>query len=182
MSTGVWRIAAASVATVISLAGCSADDGPGPTVLASRTASARPSPSAPAAPSALTPQGAADFARYFFDVVETAYLTGSTATLKSLSTPECVACSRYVQSIESVYGHGGKFVGGDFNIRFAEAPAFEGAKSTVSVLVDITRTDELAADGAVVKSDPPQSRVEGNLDLTKSTGSWRVLEFSVVAK
>ncbi len=171
---GWVAICAVAAAT---LAGCSGGDGPAPTVLSSISPRSSSSTPVSSAPTALTPQGAAAFARYFFTVLDTAYNTGDTTTLESISAPECVACRRYISSIRQVYDDGGRFEGGSTTVRFAEAPRLStSTQAEVDAVFDISAIRALANDGSEIFNEDaiPGRRV--TIQLSRREGSWRVQE------
>ncbi|HVE64723.1 MAG TPA: DUF6318 family protein [Mycobacteriales bacterium] len=177
--SGVGRLVAICVVSALTTAGCSGDDSPGPAVLASLSAEPSPSRLVSAVPSALTPQGAADFARYFFQVLDAAYNTGDTSTLEAISAPGCKVCDRYISSIKEIYGRGGRYKGEETSVVFAEAPAFEGDVASVEVIVTFPPQMELAPDGSVASTSPGRTRATGELSLRKSRTAWSVIDFTL---
>ncbi len=156
------------------LAGCTdgADD---PTVLSSASPTPSPSPSISPPPSEATPQGAAAFARYWYDVLNQAGASGNTTLLRQLSAPQCQTCANFIGSIETVYPKG-RFRGGRHLVRFAEAPAFSGRTAQVSILVDIGRTDVLDSSGKVLQSEPAAEGVELEMTLSRRDSGWIVID------
>ncbi|HVE64488.1 MAG TPA: DUF6318 family protein, partial [Mycobacteriales bacterium] len=130
-----------------------------------------------AVPSALTPQGAADFARYFFEVLDAAYNTGDTSTLEAISAPGCKVCDRYISSVKSAYGAGEMFMAGETVVRFAEAPAYTAPVAEVDIVVDFPKVDKRAADGSVAQVAAASKGDRGRMSLTSATGRWQLQEF-----
>jgi hypothetical protein len=184
------------VVVVLALGGCGGSASPVP------SASASPSPSAAASPSAspsasVAPSGApsaspttvpsppadADertasgvqaFARYFFDVVNHAYATGSTATLKKLSSKDCKTCANWLANIDAVYGAGGRIRGSQVRVVSSSAAA-PGETALVNVETVVSEQVELDAKGKTVKTYPEE---KGLLVLTleRVDAGWQVRE------
>jgi len=166
------------------LAGCSQDDPPASTL---PPLSVAPSPSAPSAepvPSAAqaaTPQGAAEFARFWFATLNDSAGNGDTQLLERISSPDCLACNGFTQSIGRLYAAGGRIEGGVFEVRAAEAPAIEpkAATARVTVVYDVTPSRQIAGDGTVLRSVEALVGVDGDMRLTRQDGEWRVSELTV---
>ena len=166
------------VAACVAVAGCSGNDYKAktlPTLTPSPSASASASHPATAI-SALTPAGAAAFARHWFDVLNRAAATGETKELRALGAPDCRACKAFADSIDAIW-KSGRIEGGVFSVVFAEAPGL--AKPTVarvSVQYNVTATKHLDAAGHVTKSVPPLKAINGEMTLVRSNDSWLLRE------
>lgn len=170
------RWAGALPLAVALLAGCTdgADD---PTILPSASTTASPSPTISPPPSAATPQGAAAFARYWYDVLNKATATGDTKLLRQLSSPDCRSCSRLITSIDAIYAGGGHVRGGGYAIRLAEAPALRaGDAATVTVIYDLPPAEEVTVDGKVVQRFPETRNGEAEIALRRLDRGWVVAD------
>jgi hypothetical protein len=172
------RSAAALLLALTLSAGCGgAEEVPRslPPVTAAPSASASPSLAVPSAATAETPQGAAEFARFWFATLNAAARTGDTAELRAISAPDCQTCDAFAKSIEDLYGPGGRIEGGVFTVVAAEAPALEpGATSArVTVIYDVSPTKQVGANGEELRSTPALKGVDGDMELRRVAGEWR---------
>ncbi|MDQ3715510.1 MAG: DUF6318 family protein [Actinomycetota bacterium] len=166
------------------LAGCSQDDPPASTL---PPLSVAPSPSAPSAEpvptaaQAATPQGAAEFARFWFTTLNEAARTGDTQPLERISAPDCPACIRFVESIGGLYASGGRIEGGVFVVREAEAPALDPSVATarVTVIYDVSPSRQIDANGMVLRSVEALTGIDGDMRLVRQEGVWRVSSLTV---
>lgn len=163
---------------------CSGSGGSaGPATLPPITATPSATPTAVAVPTeatAATPEAAAAFARYWFDILNQAARSGDTSRLRLLSDPACSTCERFAASIESLYRPGGRIEGGLFTIASAEAAGLEtGATSTrVLVIYDVTPTRQISGSGAVMQETGALRGQTGDLTLTRAPNGWILKEFS----
>ena len=99
-------VAAVAVAAVVGAGatGCSRSDKAStlPTPAPSSSVATTPAPTYPA-----TPDGAADFARHYYALINQAFQTGRTEELRTLSLPSCESCQRLADSAEALYRNGG---------------------------------------------------------------------------
>lgn len=169
--------AAAGAVALTALAACSSDPAP-PSTLPSLSAAPSTSPSAAAVPSeaaAATPEGAAEFARFFYAQVTRGFQTQDSSLVSALSLPTCKTCSNYVRSIDSVRADKLTVEGGDFQLYLAVAPGQgQPSEARVDVGWDFTAVKYLNEAGEVVEEGPAVSRVEEQLDLVRIDGEWRV--------
>lgn len=176
---------AAAVAALLALGatGCAEAD-PAPRTLpalATPTASATPNvPPVPVEAEAVTPQGAAAFARHWFDALNSAIATGDAAALRSLSVKECTACEGFAFSAEETKRLGERYIGGHFTVRFAEAPAItDPSRAAVTVIYDRSLCRLVGQDGATLKTFAAKANVAGEMTLVAVAGSWRARELAV---
>ena len=144
------------------------------------TATTAPSPTSAPVPTeaqAETPQGAAAFARHWFDTLNAAAQTGQTGDLRALGYPGCEACNNFAESIDVLYTDGGGIRGGVFTVVAAESPDdVDVAEATVTVVYDVTPTEQLAKDGSVDRQIEALQKVEGEMTLVRGAGGWLVRE------
>lgn len=143
--------------------------------VASASPSAAPAVVPPSA-QAETPQGAAAFARFWFETLNAAARTGDTTELRAISRPDCETCGAFAKSIEDLYRPGGRIEGGVFTVVAAEAPALPPGTSSarVTVIYDVSPTKQLGANGEVLRTTPALKGIDGDMGLSRIEGEWRV--------
>lgn len=163
--------------------GCGAEEET-PRALPSVSVTTAPSPTAAPVPTeaqAETPQGAAAFARFWFDTLNNAAATGETDALRELAHPECQACTNFADSIDVLYEDGGGIRGGVFTVVVAESPGDDDpAAATVTVIYDVTPTQQLAQDGSVAQQIEALDDVNGEMTLVRQQSGWFVRELVTV--
>lgn len=170
----------AAVVLSLSLVGCSEDPVPNPLP---PLPTASPSPSVVAAPSpppealAETPQGAAAFAEYYFDVVNAASLSANASPLRNLSSSDCGGCQNIIQAIEAPATPGETVDGGLFDVLFAEAPPAQEGVVPVELQYVITALRVLGDQGEVLRSKPRSEPISAQLFLQRTAGTWSVRSF-----
>jgi hypothetical protein len=172
------RSVAAALGLTLCLAACS-EEAREPSALPTLDPSASPTSSeaAEATPTGIdapTPEGAGAFARYWFTALNEAARSGDTATLRSLSDESCETCRLYAESIEDLYGPGGRIEGGVFSLRAAEAPGLEpnASEARVTVVFDVTATRQVGADGETLREVPALSAVAAEMLLRRTDSGW----------
>lgn len=171
------RAVAAGLAASLLLAGCSGDEEQPRTLPPAPSAS--PSPVVLPVPPEATPetaQGAAAFARYFFDVVvNSAYGTVDPRQIEVLSTTACNSCDNIVADIERLRDAGLRVYGKRFKLVFAEASP---AESDGSIVVDFRFSSdpylERDASGATVREEPAQIDQDAQVKLVRRNRAWAV--------
>jgi hypothetical protein len=101
------------------LAGCGSTSAADPLPTTSPTPSTT-TPAVPTLPKAAkqnTKAGAFAFAKHYIDLVNYAQATGDTKVLKAIEAPGCGSCRASRKALESLFGHGGRIVGGSTSIR-----------------------------------------------------------------
>lgn len=160
------------------LAGCSQDDPPASTL---PPLSVAPSPSAPSAepvPSAAqaaTPQGAGEFARYFYEQVEQAFVDRDPERVRRLSAPGCRTCADFIESLTRLRDNGERVDGAVYDILAAEAPSSNGETTTVTVIYNGPPVVRYAADGTIIAEEPEVRFMEEELVLVRAAGAWLVM-------
>ena len=109
----------------------------GPAGESSGAASVSPEPSAPEPSASASPAGDSRTAveqavRAYLDAANAAMATGDTAALRALSTPEC-SCLRLAESIEELYGSGGRAEGARWDLEDLTVVDVTGASASVRV-------------------------------------------------
>ena len=172
------RGALTALCVAAALAGCS--DDPEPRTLPP-LASASPSPSVVPMPSeaaAETPEGAAAFARYYFDVVVNAgFATGDAALLRSVSHPDCDGCNNLIQAVEEEVAPGERIEGGIFEVVFSEAPPVEAGDVIVDLRYGVSELRVLDSDGKVLRRTPADLGIDAQLRLVRQGRGWIVRGF-----
>jgi hypothetical protein len=82
--------------------------------------------------------GAANFVLYWVKVSNYAALTGDTDLLRTISTPDCEGCNRYIRLYEKTYADGGYFRGGDRSLDDVSTTS-DGAITYISASLVATR-------------------------------------------
>lgn len=161
------------------LAGC-AGDGERPPALPPLTATPSPSPSVEAAPTGIaapTPEGAAEFVRYFYAQVELGYQRKDPNLVARLSAPGCSACARFVSSITRLRANNERVEGLVYDITFAAAPATDGLVARVDIIYNGPEVVRYDATGQVVNREPAAAGAEEQVDLVEApAGGWLVAE------
>jgi hypothetical protein len=179
------RLVPVFLALCVSVGACS-DGGEEPDAaptLPAITESPSPSPEPDAVPpqaTEATPEGAAEFVRYWFDSLNQAAQDGDTETLKAVSDPACETCSRFISSIENLYGPGGRIEGGQFNVTAVEAQSVpaEAREAKALVVYDVTPTRQVGPQGETILQVEALSNETGDLVLARTPAGWTLKEFS----
>lgn len=159
------------------LTGCSSSNNDKPRVLPvispGAVNSLPPAGAAPTGMAAPTPQGAAAFARHWFDTLNGAARTGRTVDLSSLSSSDCHSCTTFVNGIRQAYLNG-RIEGGVFKVLLAEAPGFppDAPAVRVNVVYNVSPTQIIDKSGIVRKTVPQRSGINADATLRRSGQSW----------
>ena len=171
------RAGLTALCVVAALAGCTEAAAPAPlpsVPTASPTAAALPIPPE-ATPE--TPQGAAAFTRYYFDVVNRAFVAGDASDVRRLSDPECEGCNNLVRAIEEEPDPGERIEGGEFEVIFAESPPVEGGDVIVDLRYAVTELRVVGQDGRVIRTTPAEPGIDAQLRLIREGQAWVVRGF-----
>lgn len=153
-------------------AGCGEDEEQ-PRALPSVAASSKTAPSPTPAPvpteaQAETPQGAAQFARFFYAEVQRAYELEDPEIVETLSSSECQACRRFIASLTAIRDEGETVTPVRYDIVAAEAPALTGPEVRVDVIYDSPKIIRKEADGAMISTEPGVKNYQEQLLLVRS--------------
>lgn len=171
------RTSLAPVAAVLLLAACSAEPEPDPLP---PVPTASPSPVVlplPTEAAAATPQGAAAFTRYYFEILNQAFATGDSAPVRALSDPGCDSCNRLIGAIEEEPTPGERIEGGDYRIVFAESPPAESGDVIVELRYALTEVRVVSPDGNLIRTKPGVPAVDAQLRLIRKGDAWIVRGF-----
>lgn len=177
-----------AVAVVLLAAGCGgSSDGDGPKVLPS------PSPTAlmSATPSATsvatgkdapTPEGAAEFAKFFYAEISRGFAERDPSIVSSLSLPTCKTCKLYVDSVAYVRDKGQRVEGGVFRIKFAVGSGEGKSEAVVDVGFDFMESKIFSRSGALADTTPAMAGVEEQMALKRVDGVWKVATLKRVVR
>lgn len=159
------------------VAACSADAEQPRTLPPAPSASPTAAAALPVPPEATpeTAQGAAAFARYFFEQVNAAYERREPELVRRLSTAECGSCAAVADDVARIRAANHVVEGDRYALTFAEAaPADENGRIIVDFGYNATPYVERDAENAVVKEFPAESGQEGQAMLIRVDGRWAV--------
>ena len=172
------RAGALGLVLVCALTGCSGDSGGEPQSLppvtpAPTTLAPSPTPSPSAYPQ--TPQGAADFARFFYEQVELAYGAKDPDRLQDLFSSGCQACARFTQTLEALEDGSASVEGAADEVLSSESPGEEGGFTVVVVQLDSGGATFRDRVGKIIVVEPPAlNTVE--MRLTRAGRNWQIAE------
>jgi hypothetical protein len=129
-----------------------------------------PTPSIPAFPK--TREGAANFARYYFDALNNAESSGNTAALAASSDGSCADCLNVIDFVTRSYANGGRIEGGLVHLEAAVAAPLTDESAVVSLVVNQDDGRVLTSTGALVNKIDRLSRVTAEIGLRWSSTSW----------
>lgn len=152
--------------------------GPTPTPSATGVVSATPTAAPPpvVVPSnarPATPQGAAAFARYYFQQVSRAFTRADGTALTELSDPACGTCRNYIAAAASLRQRAQHVDGDVIQVVNVESPPVTGAYAfvTVSALVPAHRI--VRNDRSLVEALPAGGKLQMILVLHATPIGWR---------
>ncbi len=174
------RAVASVVALTAALVGC-ASESEAPSTLPSLTGgpspSAAPSPaSTPSAVSAPNAEGASAFGRYFYEEIEEAFATRDPGRVAALSSPDCVICKRYIDSVTALRENDEHVDDYDITVLSSDAPATSDNMARVTVIYNDSASTRKDAKGRVLDSEPGRQNVAAELVLARQGASWVVTE------
>lgn len=136
----------------------------------------------PSEAAAETPEGAAAFARYYFDVVVNAsFVEGDSALLRSLSHAKCDGCNNLIEAVDEEVAPGERIEGGIFDVIFAEAPPVEAGDVIVDLRYAVSELRVLNADGKILRRTPADNAIDAQLRLLRQGPGWIVRGFRNVS-
>lgn len=183
------------VVLVVASAGCSAGEaepsalppvgsGSAPRVHASTapTSQATPTAGAGLAPSTepadverALPSEASAFTRYFFGVVNDAYVLRQVEHVERLASPECGSCAAVIADIRRLMTQDHRVAGRRYIVASAAAaPALGDGRVIVDFRFTTDPYVERDTDNAVVKEFPAQPARDGQVMLERNKDLWRV--------
>lgn len=176
------RLVPALMILALALSACSGGEGDASPTIAPVTDAPSPSPIPTTRevqpPTEATPEGAAEFVRYFYDQVEKAYAARDPALVEALAAPGCSACERFVTSISSLRDNNQRTEGLVYELLSVVTPPFEGDRARVDVVYNGPEVVRYASDGSVVNREPAAEFVNEQVDVERANGRWTVLEVS----
>jgi hypothetical protein len=131
----------------------------------------------PAAAKGTSVKAAKAFVRYWVDTLNYAVLTGDTVQLRDSSGPFCKSCKSVTESIEAVYGRGGRFEGKGWVVRGIRPVGGTSVRHpTLQTAIRIHPQTMISKAGA-----KPQQRKGGNslmvFTLSAQADSWIVMSW-----
>lgn len=178
------RLAPAAVALALLAAGCSdGGDGEVSPTLPPITDAPSESPTAVAVPSeatAATPEGAAEFVRFYYAQLELAYAEADPALIADISAPDCSTCNNYVESLTDLRDSGSSVE--PYSIRVTNVEpggvADDAATTPAVVMLDISEYVRLDAQGDEVTREAPVTGAVQDVRLSRSGSSWLMQEIT----
>ena len=171
-------------ALVLTVAGCSGSGSDQPKVLPpvpSATVAVTPTPTTTALPMVVpsaavpaTPQGAAAFARFYFDRLNEAFRQASPSLTHSFVDPACKTCANFTAAVNRVHIAGDHVVGQVFSVVSAEAAPPSQGFVLVDMFVDLPSTSQVNASGKVVDVSAKQPRLHYSVFLRRVATHWLV--------
>jgi hypothetical protein len=126
-------------------------------------------PLLPAAAAKPTPDGAAEFFRFFWATYNYSFASLDAAPLRRISAPTCKSCAAYATGIDDAKRAGARFDGGRVIVRQAVAAPDDVQRGlVVNALVDQGAAVTIARDGQTSEPEPskPDLRVDAAVRWT----------------
>lgn len=177
------RLVTALLAAALAVSACS-DDEPaaGPTLPPiTETPSATPTAQAiPTEATAATPEGAAEFVRYFYESVQRAYETADPSLVEVLSAEGCTSCSNFIDSVADLRDAQETVADFSLDVVDVQAAGLSAAASTVNavVVLDVSEYVRESSSGTVVAREPAADGAVNDVQLIRVDGAWLVQEIS----
>jgi hypothetical protein len=175
------RLAAVAAAAVLALSACGGGDpeepgGTLPPVTPTPSASATAAEVPPAAQEA-TPEGAAEFVRFYYQRLELAYAELDPDLLLEITDPTCAGCAALADSVKSVRDEGGRVAPYKVDVIEVAAPPLEPGAAMLSVVATLNLGEfvRFDASGAETFRDAPAQGLLQVLDLKRTPEGWRVV-------
>jgi hypothetical protein len=122
-----------------------------------------------------SPEGAAAFATYWFQLLDYATRTGDVSKLEELSSPACADCRRVATTIKRGYAGGGKLQGGSYTVRTANSGGISGNEDPpIDVVFDRSPRSAIGPNGEARGSLQGASFVVCRVLLQWKNG-WKIL-------
>jgi hypothetical protein len=174
-------LAAALVLTVV-LVGCTEDEDPPVTL---PTVTAEPTPTATVPPLPPEAKGddnlaAAEFAKYYLNLVALSFQMADPQPLREHSFEGCGGCDNLIEAIEELRAVGHRVDGGDYSFVSVVAP--QSDEGDFAVLIDYTRAASrvLGEGGDVVSSEPEVPATTSQMRVVREGERWVVYGYRIV--
>lgn len=137
----------------VAVAGCGAAVQPSPmpeVARSSEPAVTSPAPTPPAMPAAAegtSPAAAKAFVRHWVATINHAALTGDTAQLRGMGSPNCESCEAIAVNIDSIYGSGGRIEEENWTVQSLRVLKATGRSATLTLGAHIGREVIVDSDG-----------------------------------
>lgn len=131
----------------------------------------------PSEAAAETPQGAAAFTKYYLELLNQAFRTRDASAVRRVSDPGCGGCSNLIGAIEEPPEEGRRVEGGEYVVKFAEAPPVENGDVIVELRYSLTELRILDAAGQILDRKPAVQDVDAQMRLLRRGPSWVVAGF-----
>jgi hypothetical protein len=151
-----------------------------PVTTSPTVAASEPADAVPPAAQEQTPEGAAEFARFFYAEVRRAFIEKDPEIIRRLSAPGCEACDRFVASLTKLRDNNERTSDFAFEIVVAEAPASDGPEARVDVIYNSPTIQRYNASGEVIYEEPAAQGAEIQMTLTRAPEGWLVQEVESV--
>jgi hypothetical protein len=143
------------------------------------TESPSPSPEPDAVPpqaTEATPEGAAEFVRFFYKSLERAYANADPEVIESLSADGCESCQNFVESIADLRDQGGRVEAFTIDVVDVQAAGVEPAATTAAavVVLDVSEYVRVERDGSESAREPAVSGAVNDVQLVRVEGEWLV--------
>ena len=175
----------AAALAVLALTACTGAEDDPPAALPSLTSTATPSATVPPLPPEA--QGddavaAAEFAKYYLQLVESAYERADAGALRSLTDPGCEGCNILIGEVERLAAEGNMYRGGQYEIESAVAPGNNVPDYVVNIVYSrpagqIVKTSS----GEVVAEDPAVARADLQMRVVQRETQWKVFGLRTVS-
>jgi hypothetical protein len=184
---GLMKIAPLLTAVVLAVPGLAACGGgenpkPAPLPTESRSATSAPTkqPTLPANAASKTFESSHRWVIHYFDVLNFAIATGSTAALRSLAKPGCQSCRAFARNIDRVYRNGGRIESNGWKITsFGTASAGPDHTNAFELHLRLTRERVFRSQGGKPEVHPGvDHKVEATVHW--EPGGWRMQEVLVI--
>lgn len=143
---------------------------------ASPTPSPTSAPALPAAATAFTREGAEAFGAYWFTVLNAVHASGDPTLIRSISSPKCVTCQRYVDSLNTAATKRQTFQGARWTVNSSTSAVLEPTGTGVLVNFDISAIRVVEETGVVAREIGAMSNLTNGLELSWDGDSWLLLE------
>jgi len=166
------------------LPACSGGENPNvlPPIATATSAAPAPTPLAvPPEARAESSEGASAFVRFYLGEMNRGFATGDASDVRILSSADCAGCTNLIQLIEAGEEGAERFEGGDYAVTSVASPETVNGEVTALVTYDLTAVRVTDDQGQVLRETPRKERLSATISMSRSAGSWSVVEFESVA-